>query len=340
MPKLKQKDLNDIKYVSVGDLYSKLDQYSSVDEKLRYATRYLLHHDNLYNDYSLAGATSLARIKIAEAMKRENSNSVAAKLFLANPKEYLKGEANKLVNEIDEGDINYQGDEALKENCKNITKLMNDDFNKEVFDIDTLSKSRGLKARVEAVYGGKQGVNETFDSVKPKKWYQKLFGDSSKEWKALEQAYIDIDNPHIEEHGDFHYIYNSAIHYLQHKFPKWNPQQEFPVDQYNKLNATERRKVDFASSVFNAVKQHYQADENFHELVDANKGNDLKYSDIPVENNKVIDLDDNQIKFQNQLKEDVEKDFNIIDNYMDEVDKEKELENSEQIEDIAIPEAK
>ena len=73
MPKIK-KNLNQVKYVSVADMYKNLDEIKSIDDKLAYATRYILNHDmSTTKDYSLSGAVHLARAKIAEAVKKSGA---------------------------------------------------------------------------------------------------------------------------------------------------------------------------------------------------------------------------------------------------------------------------
>ena len=103
MPKIK-KNLNQVKYVSVADMYNNLDEIKSIDDKVAYATRYILNHDmSTTKDYSLSGAVHLARAKIAEAIKNNPKEkvSLAAEMFLGNPTEYIKGEANKLADQLE-----------------------------------------------------------------------------------------------------------------------------------------------------------------------------------------------------------------------------------------------
>jgi len=63
MPKVK-KNLNQVKYVSVADMFKNLDEIKSIDEKVAYATRYLLNHDmSTTKDYAFSGALHLARAR-------------------------------------------------------------------------------------------------------------------------------------------------------------------------------------------------------------------------------------------------------------------------------------
>ena len=314
----KKKDLSQVRYVSMADFYQNIDDYKTLDGKLEYATRYILNHDmGMDKDYAFEGVVNLARQKIAEVMNHSPAEraNIRARMFLGNPAGYLKGEANKLAKELDEADINYEGDDALKENCKNIANMMNDDFNAQVFEVDKVSKSIALRSKVEASFGGKQQLADNLKTANSHKWYA-IFSSSSKQWKELEEAYENYNNPNKEEYGDDHLLYNSAIHYLQHKVPNWQPNQPFPQNAFAKFNESETAKVNFSLSVFKTVQSQLGADEKFHELVDENKGIDVKYEDLPEKQNNVIDLD--QLAFQQKLKEDVDIENDSIVQQMDE----------------------
>ena len=337
MPKIK-KNLNQVKYVSVADMYNNLDEIKSIDDKVAYATRYILNHDmSTTKDYSLSGVVHLARAKIAEAIKNNPKEkvSLAAEMFLGNPTEYIKGEANKLANQLDKSDIIIGGQEQLKENCKEIAKSMNDEFAIDVAEVDKISKAIGVKARVETALGGRKALENTLATAKTHKWYA-IFSSSSKEWKALETAYEDFQNPHNEKYCDFRNLTGAALDYFQHKFPGWGKGVELPENAFNKLNTSEKAKVSFAMSVLKAANEQNRLDAAFHNLVDTNKAKDIKYEDLPAEN-KVIDLDQEEFanKIENDIKE-VEPFNNVIKE--DKVVKEKEQvkDQAPVEEDIAI----
>ena len=170
MPKqAKKKNLNQVKYVSMADFYQNIDDYKTLDGKLDYATRYILTHDmSTTKDYAFEGVINLARQKIAEIMNHSPAEraNIRARMFLGNPAGYIKGEADKLAKNIDEAEINFEGDEQLKENCKNISKAMNEDFNAIVFEVDKVSKSIALRSKVEANFGGKKGLEDNLATAR------------------------------------------------------------------------------------------------------------------------------------------------------------------------------
>ena len=322
MPKIK-KNLNQVKYVSVADMYKNLDEIKSIDDKVAYATRYILNHDmSTTKDYAFSGVVHLARAKIAEAIKNnpKEKTSLATQMFLGNPTEYIKGEANKLADQLDKSDFVIKGQEQLKENCKEIAKNMNDEFAIDVNEVDKISKAIGVKSRVEANLGGKKALEDTLKTARSHKWYA-IFSSSSKEWKALEEAYEDFQNPNREKYCDFRNLMGAAIDYFQHKFPGWSKDAELPENAFDKLNTSEKAKVSFAISVMKAANEQNRLDAAFHNLVDTNKAKDIKYEDLPVEN-KVIDLD--QEEFANKIENDI-KEVEPFDNVIkeDKVVKEK-----------------
>ncbi|MBE6136061.1 MAG: hypothetical protein E7181_02185 [Erysipelotrichaceae bacterium] len=299
MPKVK-KNLNQVKYVSVADMFKNLDEIKSIDEKVAYATRYLLNHDmSTTKDYAFSGALHLARAKIAEAIKNNPKEKVglATHMFLGNPTEYIKGEANKLANKLGK----VPGQEQLKENCKHIAEHMNDEFAIDEEEVDKVSKAIGVKARVEANLGGKKALEDTLKTVKSHKWYA-IFSSSSKQWKNLEAAYEDFQNPHNEKYCDFRNLMGAAIDYFQHKFPGWGKDVELPENAFDKLNASEKAKISFTISVMKAANEQNRLDASFHSLVDTNKALNIKYEDLPVQDDNV---ELNQDEFANQIENDI-----------------------------------
>lgn len=315
MPLFKR-TLNQVKYVSVADMFKNLDDIDSIDDKVTYATRYILNHDmSTTKDYAFSGAVHLARAKIAEAIKNnpKAKPSKAALMFLGNPTEYIKGEANKLANELDKEDALTANQERLKENCKEIAKNMNDEFAIDEAEVDKISKAIGVKARVEANLGGKKALEDTLATAKSRKWYA-VFSSSSKQWKNLETAYNDFINPNgRENYCNFNNLAGAAIDYVQHKFPEWNKDNPLPENAFDKLNTSEKAKMSFAFSVLKAANEQNRLDASFHSLVDTSKALNIKHEELSTQNN-VIDLD--QEEFVNQIENDI-KDIEPIDNVIE-----------------------
>ena len=347
MAKLKKQDLNKVTYKSVQDFLTNIEKYDSVKDKLTYATRYILQHGaNKDRDFSLAQFVELARQKIAEASGKtktpkgkevpkhlvdksvENEkNDLAAEMFLSNPAEYIKNEANKTIDEIDGDQINLKWQIELKENCEKILPNMNKDFNEKQFMYDEHSTYFGVKARTEAAVGGKKNLDELFNATKPSR-FSRIFATYSAKWSALEEAYEVFNNPNFNGFGDMENLEDKTNAYLKHKFPKWNPGEEIPAEAYSKLNKTELAKVNFSVNILSAIQGQKEVEKNFKPLVEATKEKDIKYSDIPEDTHEVIDLD--QLSFQSQLLDDTSLESDLIGDSLD--------ESSELIDDKSIEE--
>ena len=347
MAKLKKQELDKVTYKSVQDFLTNIDKYDSINDKLAYATRYILQHGaSKDRDFSFAHFVELARQKIAEAsgktkspdgkeapkylvdksVKNEN-NDLAAEMFLSNPAEYIKNEANKAIKEIDEDEVNFKWQDELKENCERILPNLDKDFNEKQFMFDEHSTYYGVKARVEAAVGGKKNLDELFNATKPSR-FSRIFSTYSAKWSALEEAYEVFNNPNFNGFGDVEYLEDKTNAYLKHKFPKWNPGEEIPPEAYSKLNKTELAKVNFSVNILNAIQEQKEVEKNFKPLVEATKAKDIKYSDIPEDTHEVIDLD--ELSFQNQLLEDTSLESDLISDSLE--------ESSELIDDKSIEE--
>ena len=154
MPKLTKEQLANIKYVSVADLSSRLDQIESIEGKVDFATRYLLSHGIGETDCSFLEAVHVARMKVAEAslasknklyndetldidpadypidddpaivdaFVEDSKDDQKNEMFMGDPIGYLKGKAKDLADEIEEKDIELGDERALKENCIRLGK--------------------------------------------------------------------------------------------------------------------------------------------------------------------------------------------------------------------------
>ena len=345
MAKLKKKDLDKVTYKSVQDFLTNFDSYDSLKDKLAYATRYILQHGAAKDrDFGFAQFVELARQKIAEASGKtkapngkeapkylvdkgvkDEKNDLAAEMFLSNPAEYIKNEANKVIDEIDEDEVNFKWQDKLKENCEKLLPDLDKDFNEKQFQLDEHASYLGVKARTEASVGGKKNLDELFNATKPSR-FSRIFATYSAKWSALEEAYEVFNNPRFNGFGDMENLEDKTNAYLKHKFPKWNPGEEIPAKAYSKLNKTEMAKVNFSLNILNAIQGQKEVEKNFQPLVEATKAKDIQYSDIPEDTHEVIDLD--QLGFQNQLLEDTSLESDLIGESLD--------ESSELIDDKSI----
>ena len=349
MAKLKKKDLDKVRYKSVQDFLTNFDKCDSIKDKLAYATRYILQHGATEGrDISFAQLVELARQKMAEASGKTQApngkeapkylvdksvknekNDLAAEMFLSNPAEFIKNEANKVINEIDEDEVNFKWQDELKENCERLLPDLDKSFNEKQFKLDEHATYYGVKARTEAAVGGKENLDELFKATKPSR-FSRIFSTYSAKWSALEEAYEVFSNPRFNGFGDMENLEDKTNAYLKHKFPKWNPGEEIPAEAYSKLNKTELAKVNFSVNILNAIQGQKEVEKNFQPLLEATKAKDIQYSDIPEDTHEVIDFD--QLSFQNQLLEDTDLESDLISESLD--------ESSELIDDKSIEEEK
>ena len=363
MAKLKKKDLDKIKFVGVGDLFNNMDKYESFDDKLKYATRYLLSYNLFSNqkdsrvkamlgkEMSYGAIVEAVRMKLVEEGKKQadpnkkapdhfinkgaknEKDDIAAELFVSQPDLYLKGEGEKLLKEIDEEDINYQWQNELKENVQNLLPKFDDKFTAQQHEFDKKPSWFGVKSKMEQSLGGKEGVEAVIQGTKPKGLFGRIFDTSSAEWHALENAYGVFNNPLYEGFGNMDYLEENAVDYLKHKFPKWEKGQEIPAEAYSKLNDTELAKVNFTVSVLNAIDEQRETEKTYRPTVDAARDKKLEYSNIPEpeDHHKVIELENE--KFQNELKDDIEEenlDSEVeIEEEEDEVERDQDLNNDD-----------
>ena len=136
MPRLTKEDLAKVKYVSMADFYNQLDKYEDFSDKLKFTSRYLLTHSSKQNpDYSIEEAIHLAKAKLVDEAEKQHTKYMkethgkdteahivnpyskddkAAEMFMANPVDYLVGEANKAIKEINDENIIIPEDRNVK----------------------------------------------------------------------------------------------------------------------------------------------------------------------------------------------------------------------------------
>ena len=139
---LTEKQINDIKYVSMQDFCARIDLIEDINDKLTFASNYLLMHGMVEEpDVSIQEAINIARMKIVHASINlqnkmfdedldleefvedavnpyavEYEDDAELELFVGKPAVYLKGLAQKKINEIDGKDLVVGDATKLKDN--------------------------------------------------------------------------------------------------------------------------------------------------------------------------------------------------------------------------------
>ena len=332
----KKKKVANVQYTNFQNFLIELENQKTLGDKLEYIFKSMLNHGGARGrDLSLAQFTEVARQKVAEVLSKKKTEEkldetkvdrdvLAAEMFLGNPTEYIKGEANDLIT-------NTKDDET-KKNCENLISHMNKDFKERIEIYDQYPSYYGVRARLESSFGGKDKLDELYQATQPSR-FSKIFATYSAEWSALEQAYETFNNPNKYGFAQMDHLEESTNNYLKHKFPKWKPGEEIPAEAYSKLNKTELAKVNFSIGILNAIKDQRETEKDFKPLVEESKAKDIKYEDLPEQKDE-IDID--QASFQSQLLEDTNLDND--ESLISSSEESKDLINESSIEEEQINE--
>lgn len=268
--KLTNKELKELKYVSMADFCTRVKEYNDMNDKLRFATQHLLLHGTQQGepDYSLSEATYIAQLAIVAASKIEKEkigrnsevflannpqvinphiknakDDLAFEFFLKDPHEYLKGYAQKNINAINEMDIQLPAEKAAKAHFQNLIddKLEKSDFSSDVYDHMVDNNPVAIRLRSQMMLGGKDRVDEVVKTAQPGFW-SRFFDTASLASKNLLTVYDAFNNPKHAMYGDNEALKKASIEYLQYKFPNWKPGDEYPnlddLDDTEKARAT------------------------------------------------------------------------------------------------------
>lgn len=319
MPKLTKAQLQQVKYVSMADYFNKVDQFEDFNDKVKFTTRYLLTHSNVQNpDCSIEEAIHLARVKLTDVSVKKHDEYMAknkgkdteahivdpyskddkaAEMFMANPVDYLAGEANKTIKEINDGELIDKNHRQLEKEFLDTLNSLAVDANSKIRQLDKSSRVLDMKTRMEARAGGKERLDQAYKATKGS-FMSRLFGTSSAAAKNLDQVYNAFNNPNHVLYGNTDALDKAAVQYIQHNFPDWLPFQALPTEEdMNKagLSDTEKARMNFSINTLKSIKEQVEMEDKFEPLVRACEQKDIQYSDIKeVDDHKVINLDDSE----------------------------------------------
>ena len=343
MPILTRQQLNEIKYVSLADFCKKIDDIKDINDKLIFATNYLLLHgyQNPNVDSTLAEAIDVARMKLADAslaLKEEANNTerldestasfvvedkdnavnpfaknksdeLELEFFMGHPSEYLKSVAMKKCNILDKEDIAPAG---LQEHYMHIYNELGvnnrvEGLNLENKDLQHLH----VKARLEAKFGTKENLNATYNQTKPG-FFSRLFNTRSVQSKNLDFVYKAFNNPNHELYGNMTALKRAADAYLEYKCPNWKPGYPLPEGKaLNAFDSTSKAKVLLSAAIIEQVTKEQKVENRYREVV----------TDCALKNIRPEDLENakrlNQENFQKKMVLDFGDDEKLIDKSMD-----------------------
>ena len=378
MPRLTKAQLADIKYVSMADYYNKVDKIDDFADKIKFTSRYLMSHNGENNrDYTLEEAIHLAKMKILETSinkryeySKQNKNEKlkanvvdpysnddrAAEMFLGNTVDFLKGEAQKNINDVDSLKIAIPEENRLRENSHKMINSLNAEATNKVKTLDQGNRVLETKVRMEAIYGGRAQLEKAYNATKGS-FMSRLFGTSSAAAKNLDAAYKAFNNPNHVYYGNTDTLDKAAVQYIQHHLPDWQLFMELPKEEdFADLKETEKARMRFSINTLKCLKDQLNIEDDYKEIMEACEKKDIKYEDTleadQKKEHKIIDLDDSvdeiedeaktekeaatdvQAEFRAKLKEDLKEDEEYsLDNGDDDNSLEKNIEE-EQIDDL------
>lgn len=316
MPKkLTRTDLEKVRYVSMVDFMKRIDEIESIDDKRRFAAQYLVRHgiDTNNPDYSLAEATHIAKMKIAEASVKakekfydeedaadyyigdvdgddrkevvnpyaeDYENDVANEYFMGHASDYLNHLANDLADAeapTNENDIEERRpmDEYLSSAARFTPEL-----DKDIIKLDAKPNALDVKIRIETKMGKSGALAELYSKTKPSLGAS-FFRTTSLASKNLDAAYKAFNNPNHAMYGDLATIEKAGIEYLEHKFPNWKRGMPLPSEeQINRLSGTSKARALLSVNLINAAKEQKGIDQSIREIVGVANQNKYRWDEV------------------------------------------------------------
>ena len=322
---LTQEQIKDIKYVSMKDFCEKIDEINDINDKLTFASNYLLMHGMVENpDVPIQDAINVARAKILNASvdlynkmdeedldheeywedavnpyAEEYEDDAELELFVGKPAEYLRGLAFKKYKEMGDPDIELLTDAKKKENYlrqyemySQNPKLGNDGFVGE--KAKRALKLGDISDDLTRFYGEKAQADQAFERTKPG-FFSKMFNTSSIAYNNLAACYKAFYNPNHVDYKNNNALGKAAGEYLQHKFPNWKPGDDFPKDaDINKLDATSKERTLFSISILKAIEKGQEREEQISEVLSAHANTQAKFEEVDnLRNNRQQAFQDN-----------------------------------------------
>ena len=365
MPKLTNEQLKEVRYVSLADFSRRIDQIEGIEDKVAFATRYLLTHGMGETDCSFLEAVHVARMKVAEASLKskeklynedtldidpadypiddhpeivnafaeDQKDDLENEMFMGNPLGYLKGKAKDLADEIEAKDVELTQEHALKENCLRLGQQLNNLQMKDVIEVDKKSHTLDMELRLQAKFGDRDIVKQ----CKPG-FLSRAFGTYSTAYANLDAAYNAFNNPNHVLYGDMNSLAKAAKEYLQHRFTGRRPDDPLPTpEQIARLSGTKKARTELSVAILQEVAEQKKVFGHFEQLVSTCSQKNIQYESLKKESNEF------QHNFQQRLNQDVLDDESELDDSFENaqvLDKSKEkLDDSIESDDMSLSES-
>ena len=355
MPRLTKEQLDAVRYVSMDDFVYRINQISNIDDKVAFATRYLLDYGHKAKpDVSFYEALYIARAKIADASYdlsltfladedidkshyigvqsyvvnpyiSDEGYDMPSRTFMAHPIQYLKAHAMKLAQDIEDKEEKSPEDLANKEYYIQIAmELSHKDEPDKFEEYEKDHTALELDTRMREKYNGRRNLKNAISATKSN-FITKYF--DSNEYKALVQAEKNYKDPNHEDYGSTEDLETAAAEYLMHKFPNWNPETDgYPTaEQINTYSGKAKARIEYAINLAKSLHDIRDMSHNFNQLKYHNRNIEFDPQDAFMPDpraNKSLD----QSSFQEDLDDVVEDDNknNVINKNKDKDDNEVE----------------
>ena len=294
MPRLTKEQLKAISYISMADYANKLDQIEDFDDKLEFTARYLLSHGakGQKTDYSLEEAIHLARAKLVDTSRKlrdklyndeegpdpadlyidsyeaavnpyaeDVKDDIENQYFMANPAQFLKKKAEEYAKEVEDKDIEIEGENAFKENCIRLSKKLDSQLSRQILTAEHKGNIHlDIKARMEASYRGRKNLEKAENMIKPS-FFTRTFGTRSVAGKNFDEVYAAFNNPKHALYGNLDALEKATKEYVDYKFA-----HKSKAEQLAGL-AVKEPKEGFACTLLEAIRQQKQNSEDFKMIV-------------------------------------------------------------------------
>ena len=327
--KLTKEKLNKIEYKSIKDFYEKFDRYDSLEDKMKFTTRYLLAHDAAKTyDYPLHTAIMFAKLKIAETInKTGEKDNLRANMFLSKPYDYLKEEAKILNEELENQDI-------TKISLKNAVKdLSEDDLIGGKTRLERAEANRSfyvVEYNLAQLVGGAKEIDESFEATKPG-FFSRLFRTSSRQYNDLKAAYKAFFDEKSNNHGNLGLLRQAARRYLAYKVPNWKEGEILSNEEFNSLSKTARARTQFSIKLIKAIDDALEYQKGYDNVVNDANAKNVSYSDIQLADEKANSLESLQSnQFQKKVVLDLDDKEDLDDSMEDDMVASQSMEISKQ----------
>ena len=304
-------------------------------DSLTYLAKYNMQGSTKECDFfDLVYATKKSLINQAVAKNKESpyqqmmrdygDNFDTVQTFINNPIEFLQDSFQGYANN-DEEDIEIDPDKRefnsrLKENARDLSKTLQTQA-RRYQEYEAKAKAKDLEYSIlSKLPGNAKDLDDVFEMNKGG-FLERAFNTTSQDYKNFTTAFNEYRNPNNVHFGDDAHVEIEAIKYLQHVIPEYRDDSELPTKaQLEALTGTKKGRADFCVSVIESIREKREKEQAVEDLME-NIENDAGIEESEIE--------DDQIQFQNQIKNDLDDSSEIsqqneIKN--DEVEVEKEVE--------------